>query len=105
MGAHAVTVDVELRHGGEALRHANQVNPAAIPSRPRRGRHLIEVARGHHQQADYHATVEALEQAHAAAPETIRYNGYAKQMTLELLETQPTLRRPANGLAAKVGLI
>jgi transcriptional regulator with XRE-family HTH domain len=105
MGAHAVTVDVELRHGGEALRHASQVSPAAIPSRPRRGRHLIEVARGHHQQADWHATVEALEQAHAAAPETIRYNGYAKQMTVEILETQPKLRRRANDLAVKVGLI
>jgi transcriptional regulator with XRE-family HTH domain len=105
MGAHAVTVDVELRHGGEAQRHAVQLEPAAIPSRPRRSRHLIEVARGHYLKRDYHTAVQTLLEAHSTAPETIRYNGYAKAMILEILDTQPTLRRQANDLAAKVGLV
>lgn len=105
MDAHAVTVDVELRHGGEAIRHARQMDPAAIPSQPRRGRHLIEVARGYYLRRDYEATLKTLLDAHGTAPETIRYNGYARQMTLEILDSQPSLRATASDLAAKVGLI
>lgn len=105
MGAHAVTIDVELRHSGEAIRHARQMDPANIPSQPRRGRHLIEVARGHHLRRDYEATLQTLLAAHATAPETIRFNGYARHMTLEILDSQPSLRATTNDLAAKIGLL
>jgi len=105
IGAHAVTVDVELRHGGEAIRHARRTDPAAIPSRPRRARHLIEVARGHHLRSDHKATVRTLRHAYDSAPETIRYNGYARQITLELVNGPAAVRREANELAEKVGLL
>src|SRR5262245_38384135 len=44
MGAHAVTIAVELRQDGEARRAAESVEPDDIASVPRRSRHLIEVA-------------------------------------------------------------
>ncbi|MBE1484665.1 helix-turn-helix domain-containing protein [Plantactinospora soyae] len=104
MGPHAVTVEVELRKGGHALRQADRTDARAIPSRPRRARHLIEVARGHHLRNDRQATMGTLDLAYETAPETIRYNGYARSMVLELLGSPAAQRRPAHDLALKVGL-
>lgn len=106
MGAHAVTVAVELSQGGESARQAERTVSAPIPSRPRRGRHLIEVARAHHLQRDHAAVLGMLQLAQQAAPETIRYNGHARRMTLELVETGPAPLRPqAHELADKIALM
>ncbi|MGN9920229.1 helix-turn-helix domain-containing protein [Micromonospora palomenae] len=105
MGAHAVTVAVELQKSGEAVRQANRLDPAGIPSRPRRARHLIEVARGHYGKGDNQATVATLRQAYESAPETIRFNGYARQITLDLLDGPRSLRGDVHDLALKVGLV
>ncbi|GGL03668.1 hypothetical protein Sme01_65080 [Sphaerisporangium melleum] len=106
MDAHAVTVAVELHQGGESARQAQRAVYAPIPSRPRRGRHLIEVARAHFLQRDQGAVMHALEMAYEAAPETIRYNGYARRMTLELAETGPAeLRTRARVLAGNIELM
>ncbi|MDT5028294.1 MAG: hypothetical protein QOE61_4720 [Micromonosporaceae bacterium] len=105
VGFYAVSIGVELRKGGEALRQAARVAPQSITSRPRRARHLIEVARGHHLKSDHAATLATLRNANATAPETIRYNGYARQMTIELLNGPPGLRAQAHDLAVKVGLL
>lgn len=106
MGVHAVTVDVELRKAGESVKLARRVRADLIPSQPRRGRHLIEVARAHHLGNDMDTALHTLEDAYTAAPETIRYNGYARRITLEMLEDgTPPLRRRAELLAGKVGLL
>src|SRR5260370_36687136 len=103
MGAHAVTVGVELRQAAESVRHAERMTPAAIPSRPRRGRHLIEVARAYRLRNDLDASLAALFQAVDAAPETIRYNGYAGRLSLEHLnQGPPDLRKRAAELAARI---
>ncbi|MER6830841.1 helix-turn-helix transcriptional regulator [Streptosporangium sp. NPDC000563] len=105
MGAHAVTVAVELHQGGESARQADNAVSAPIPSRPRRGRHLIEVARAHHLQRDHAAVLGTLELAQHAAPETIRYNGYARRMTLDLVDGPAGLRPQARELADRIGLL
>ncbi|WP_326554416.1 helix-turn-helix transcriptional regulator [Micromonospora sp. NBC_01813] len=105
MGVHAVTVAVELQKPGEAVRQSRRIDPAAIPSRPRRARHLIEVARGAYGRSNYEAAVAALRQAYESAPETIRFNGYARQITLDLLDGPRTMRDEARDLASKVGLV
>jgi hypothetical protein len=105
MGAHAVTVAVELQKSGEAVRQARRHEPAAIPSRPRRARHLIEVARAHYGRDDKEAAVTTLRQAYESAPETIRFNGYARQITLDLLDGPRSTRDDARDLAVKVGLL
>ncbi|MGX7669332.1 helix-turn-helix domain-containing protein [Plantactinospora sp. DSM 117369] len=104
MGAHALTLAVELQKSGEAVRQASRTDPAAIPSRPRRARHLIETARGHHGAGDVEATIGSLHHAYDSAPETIRFNGYARQITMDLLNGPASVRRPAHDLAIKVGL-
>ncbi|MER5644785.1 helix-turn-helix transcriptional regulator [Streptosporangium sp. NPDC002524] len=105
MDAHAVTVAVELHQGGESARQADNALSAPIPSRPRRGRHLIEVARAHHLQRDHAAVLGTLELAQQVAPDTIKYNGYARRLTLELTEGPASLRSQAHALADRIGLL
>ena len=105
-GAHAVTVAVELHAGGESVRQAAQAGATAIPSRPRRARHRIEQARAYQLDAQPDVALTALEQAHAAAPETVRWNGHAKRIVLEECESpQPQRRRRASELAVELGLL
>ncbi|MFG2775317.1 helix-turn-helix domain-containing protein [Streptomyces sp. NPDC048350] len=106
MGAHAVTVAVELGKGGESARQARQAEATAITSRPRRARHRIEQARAYYLDGQYETAVSTLEQAHAAAPETIRYNGYARRIVLEEVESRlPVRRQRAAQLAVEIGML
>ncbi|MEV8623421.1 helix-turn-helix transcriptional regulator [Streptomyces sp. NPDC051079] len=106
MGAHAVTVAVELHSGRESVRQAARADADTIPSRPRRARHRIEQARGYQLDGQPEAAIATLDQAYEAAPETIRYNGYARAIILEETESKVTAhRRRASELAVKVGLL
>jgi transcriptional regulator with XRE-family HTH domain len=106
MGAHAVTIAVELHQGGESVRQAAAADAVVIPSRPRRARHRIEEARGYQLDRQPDVALATLAQAHEAAPETIRYNGYAKRIVLEETEAKsPARRRRASDLAVKLGLL
>ncbi|MFG2958476.1 helix-turn-helix domain-containing protein [Streptomyces sp. NPDC048291] len=106
MGAHAVTVAVELRQGGESVRQAAAADAVTIKSRPRRARHRIEEARGYHLDGQPDVALATLEKAHESAPETIKYNGYAKRIVLEEAESKdPARRRRASELALKIGML
>ena len=106
MGAHAVTVAVELHQGGESVRQAARADELTIPSRPRRARHRIEEARGYQLDGQPDVAIATLEKAFRAAPETIRYNGYARRIILEEVESkQAGRRRRASELATDIGLL
>ena len=106
MGAHAVTVAVELHAGAESVRQAVAADAATIPSRPRRARHRIEEARGYQLDGQTEVALATLDKAYEAAPETIRYNGYARRIVLEEAESKnPTQRRRASELAVKIGVL
>jgi transcriptional regulator with XRE-family HTH domain len=106
MGAHAVTVAVELHQGGESVRQAARADEVTIPSRPRRARHRIEEARGYQLDGQPDVAVATLEKAHRAAPETIAYNGYARRIILEEIESkQAARRRRASELAVEIGIL
>ena len=106
MGAHAVTIAVELHQGGESVRQAARADETTIRSRPRRARHRIEEARGFHLDAQPDVAIATLEKAYRAAPATIRYNGYARAIILEEVEsTQAARRRRASELAVEVGIL
>ncbi|MFJ6659608.1 helix-turn-helix transcriptional regulator [Streptomyces sp. NPDC091377] len=106
MGAHAVTVAVELHQGGESVRQAAKADGRVITSRPRRARHRIEEARGYQLDNQRDVAVASLEKAYEAAPETIRYNGYARSILLEEIESpQAPRRRRAALLADRVGIL
>lgn len=106
MGAHAVTVAVELHAGAESVRQASAADATTIPSRPRRARHRIEEARGYQLDGQPEAALAALDKAYEAAPETIRYNGYARRIVLEEAESKsPAQRRRASELAVRIGVL
>jgi len=106
MGAHATTVAVELHAGGESVRQAAAADAATIPSRPRRARHRIEEARAYQLDGQPDVALATLNQAYEAAPETIKYNGYAKRIVLEETEARsPDRRRRASELAVKLDLL
>ncbi len=106
MGAHAVTLAVELHAGGESVRQATRADAKCIPSRPRRARHRIEEARAYQLDGKPETALETLAKAHENAPETIRYNGYARRIILEETEAKaPERRRRASELAVKVGVL
>nr|WP_272921706.1 helix-turn-helix domain-containing protein [Streptomyces sp. SID8354] len=106
IGAHAVTVAVELHAGAESVRQAAVADATAIPSRPRRARHRIEEARGYQLDGQTEAALATLDKAYEAAPETIRYNGYARRIVLEESESKnPAQRRRASELAVKIGML
>ncbi|RAJ62539.1 helix-turn-helix protein [Streptomyces sp. Amel2xB2] len=106
MGAHAVTLAVELHAGSESVRQATRADARSIPSRPRRARHRIEEARAYQLDGKPETALETLAKAHTNAPETIRYNGYARRIILEETEAKaPERRRRASELAVKVGVL
>jgi transcriptional regulator with XRE-family HTH domain len=106
MGAHAVTIAVELHAGAESVRQAAAADTSTIPSRPRRARHRIEEARGYQLDGQTEAALAALDKAYEAAPETIRYNGYARRIVLEETDSKnPAQRRRASELAVKIGVL
>ncbi|KIF03665.1 XRE family transcriptional regulator [Streptomyces sp. RSD-27] len=106
IGAHAVTVAVELHAGGESVRQSARAEAESIPSRPRRARHRIEQARAYHLDAQPDVALATLTQAHETAPDTIRYNGYARRIILEETEAKsPSRRRRASDLASRLGLL
>lgn len=106
MGAHAVTVAVELHQGGESVRQVVRADTTTIPSRPRRARHRIEEARGYQLNGQPDVAIATLAKANEAAPETIKYNGYARRIILEEVEAkQAPRRRRASELAMKIGLL
>ncbi|SBW24628.1 XRE family transcriptional regulator [Candidatus Protofrankia californiensis] len=106
MGAHAVTVAVELRAGGESVRQADRAQAEVIPSRPRRARHRIEQARAYHLDGQPEAALRLLDAARETAPETIKYNRYAQRIILGELDAREQMRRERAGdLARKIGLL
>ncbi|GGZ12865.1 XRE family transcriptional regulator [Streptomyces nitrosporeus] len=106
MRAHAVTVAVELRAGGESVRQAVAADSTAIPSRPRLARHRIEEARAYQLDGQAETALATLEKAHKAAPETIKYNGYARRIVLEETESRvPARRQRAAVLAERLRLL
>ncbi|WP_336082368.1 helix-turn-helix domain-containing protein [Nocardia sp. SSK8] len=103
--ANALTLGVDLRRSGEALRAARGLDAETIISIPRRSRHLIEVARAHSQNSDRAAVLAELDKAQRTAPETISYNGYARDMLLDLRKSPPTGAAAAvRDLCGRVGL-
>ncbi|RAG81231.1 XRE family transcriptional regulator [Streptacidiphilus pinicola] len=106
MGAHATTVAVELHQGGESVRQAARSDVHCIPSRPRRARHRIEQARAYQLDGQHETALATIQHAWEAAPETVRYNGFAKAILLEGVDSPSVARRQrASALAVQVGLL
>lgn len=84
---HRVAVVVELGNTSEAMKHIPQVNLERMPSQltERRARFLIDVARSYTQLGDDTASLDALLQAEAIAPDELRNHRLTHEILRELL--------------------
>jgi len=102
---HAVSLNADLSKSAEARSQAEQIDPDTIPSRERRGRLAIEVARSYHQRRDYTATLHWLEQAHHTSADSVRYSPTARQMAADTVDHGgPLISRRARSLGGSIGL-
>jgi transcriptional regulator with XRE-family HTH domain len=102
---HAVSVAADLSKSQEARSRAEQIDPDQIPSRERRGRLAVEVARSYHSRRDYPATLHWLEQAYRSCTDSVHYSPAARQMASDVVDHgAPLISRRARTLARSLSL-
>lgn len=104
--AYVVTILTDLANkSGEAVHRADRLDLASIPSATRRSFHLIESARAHHQNREDIASVHLLRKAYEEAPDTARFNLFARSAAVDLAQHGATaVRQDARELAHQLGL-
>ncbi|MEU6123207.1 helix-turn-helix transcriptional regulator [Streptomyces sp. NPDC047123] len=103
---HAVSVATDLRKAQKAIGLAEDIDPDVMPSRERRARLWVEVARGHLQRGDRTAALHVMKMAREIAAETVSYTPSARQAVAELWRSAPrAMRKEAGALAAGVGIV
>ena len=102
---HAVSISADLSRSAEARNRAEQIDPEQIPSRERRGRLGVEIARSYHQRHDYAGALHWLEEAYRIAEDSVRYSPSARQIAADVVENGGALiSRRARSLAGSIGL-
>jgi transcriptional regulator with XRE-family HTH domain len=102
---HAVSISADLSRSAEARNRAEDIDPEEIPSRERRGRLGVEIARAYYQKRDYPATLHWLETACQTSADSVRYSPTARQMTADAVDHGGALiSRRARSLAGSIGL-
>lgn len=86
---YAVTILLDLQQPGLAVEAASRVDPAAVPSRTRQSRYLVEVARAHHRQRDEVAAAALLGKARASSSDTLEFSPFARSIVAEMMPTPP----------------
>lgn len=102
---HQVSVATDLRKAQKALGLADDIDPDVMPSRERRARLWVEVARGHLQRGDRTAALHVMKLAHEIGAETVAYTPSARVVAADLWRKAPrALRKEAGQLAEAVGV-
>lgn len=100
---YAVSLTVDLWKSRDALRKAEQIDPDSLPSRERRGRLFVEMARGHHGAGDRVAASRLLLRACDEGVDAVRWSPAARVILDDLVARPPTaVRDDVAALAAKV---
>jgi hypothetical protein len=101
----AISLTVDLWKSREALRVAEAIDPDTIPSRERRGRLFVEMARGHHAVGERVAATRLLLAACDEGVDAVRYSPAARAIVEDLRDGPPrAIRQDVHALAARVGL-
>lgn len=106
VGAYAVAIPVELGRAGEAVRAAERLDPATLPSVERRSRYLIDVARGYVGKRDDVACLHILLRAEKESPEEVAHSVLVHEIVREMLRRdRRTITGDLRGLATRIGLV
>jgi transcriptional regulator with XRE-family HTH domain len=101
----AVSLTVDLWRSREALRRAESIEPASIPSRERRGRLYVEMARGYHAADERIAATRLLLAACDEGVDAVRYSPAARVIVDDLRERPPrAIRQDVRALTIRLGL-
>ncbi|MFJ6137890.1 helix-turn-helix domain-containing protein [Kitasatospora sp. NPDC092286] len=105
VAVHGVTLGVELRTPGAALRRLTDVQPEAIPSTERRSRLFVDAARSEYARRESAGALHYIRRAFDTSPEAVRYVPPARALVVELTRTASgPLRGEAVALAEAVGV-
>jgi transcriptional regulator with XRE-family HTH domain len=85
---HGISLTVDLWKSREALRRAESIDPETIPSRERRGRLFVEMARGHHAAGERIAATQLLLRACDDGIDAVKWSP-AAQAILDDLKAKP----------------
>jgi transcriptional regulator with XRE-family HTH domain len=101
----AVSLTVDLWRSREALRRAETIEPSTIPSRERRGRLYVEMARGYHAADERIAATRLLLAACDEGVDAVRYSPAGRAIIDDLRERPPrAIREDVRTLAIRLGL-
>lgn len=102
---HAVSIGADLSKSATAMERAERINPDTIPSRERRARLMVEIARTYHQRRDFTSSLHWLEEAYAISQDSVRYSPTGRQMVSEIVDQGGALiDRRARSFAERLGL-
>ncbi|MFC4913194.1 helix-turn-helix domain-containing protein [Actinomadura gamaensis] len=105
VAVHAVSVATDLAKASTARELALRIDPSSIPSRERRARLMVEIARSYHQRRDYAATLDWLERAYPVCHDSVHYSPTARQMASDAVDHGgPMTDRRARTFATLLGL-
>jgi hypothetical protein len=92
---------------GDTARVAGLVeafNPASIPTKERRARYLIDVARGYAQDTRDEAALRMLTEADKLAPEYVHHHVMARELVTQMIERSRALPDGLRRLAQRMTL-
>ena len=102
---HGLSLNVDLWKSREALRRAGTIEPGSIPSRERRGRLFVEMARGHHAHGELVAATFLLLRACDEGTDAVRYSPAARTIVDTLTADPPrAIREEVRRLADRIAL-
>ncbi|MFD7162081.1 helix-turn-helix domain-containing protein [Streptomyces violascens] len=105
VSVHAVSIGVDLRTPGAALRKAAETAPESIPSVERRSRLFLDAARSEYARKDHVGSLHYLRQAFDTSPEAVRYVPSGRRLAADLALSSPAvIRSEARELADSIGV-
>jgi hypothetical protein len=107
LAIHGVQLAAELGNPREALRRAARIDVDSLPPTllERRSTLLLDTARCHKAEGDHDAALGALLSAEHVAPQEVRYNPVARELTSELLATPKGRDSDLRALATRLEVL
>ncbi|MCM2387822.1 helix-turn-helix domain-containing protein [Streptomyces albipurpureus] len=104
VAVHAVSIGVDLRTPGAALRRASDAAPETIRSVERRSRLFLDAARAQYARKEHAGSVHYLRRAIETSPEAVRFVPSGRRLEADLALNSPApIRAEARELAVTVG--
>jgi transcriptional regulator with XRE-family HTH domain len=101
---HGISLTVDLWKSRDALRRAESLDPSTIPSRERRGRLFVEMARGHHAAGERIAATRLLLRACEEGVDAVQWSPAARVIVTDVQHKPPAVvRDDVADLVTKLG--